>query len=144
MATPSRRPRGEFPRLPSHPLPWRIQGPIKGERMTRKSGGRPEYSNIIDRNDYYVAEMLAPDVAEMIVKAVNESQTEKYSPHEVAEILANLFGDTCACNYNGISDWLPEHCDFAMTCCPDPVGVACWEQYLKYRKYGEKMKGCEG
>lgn len=80
MATTSRRPRGVIPRLPSNPLPWRIQGPIAGERMTRKTDGRPEYSNIIDRNGLYVAEMLAPDVAEMIVRAV-DAYREK--PQEV-------------------------------------------------------------
>lgn len=71
MATTSRRPRGEIPRLPSNPLPWTVQGPIPGECVTRKSDGRPEYSNIIDRNGLYVAEFLDPDVAELIVKAVN-------------------------------------------------------------------------
>lgn len=64
------KPRGAVPRLPDHPRPWTVQGPIAGERMTRKSEGRPEYSNIIDRNGYYVAEMLDPDVAEMIVVSV--------------------------------------------------------------------------
>lgn len=58
-----------------------------------------------------------------------------YNAHEVAEILADLFGDTCACNLNGIDEWLPEKCEL-QSACPNPVGVACWEQYLKYR--GEK------
>ena len=52
--------------------------------------------------------------------------------HEVAEIIADLMGDDCACNINNNDEWLPQYCDFANTCCPDPVGVACWEQYLKY------------
>lgn len=74
MATPSRRPRGEVPRLPTHPIPWRIQGPLKSELT---ACGRPGYSNIIDRNGYYVAEMLAPDAAELIVKAVNAGPRRK-------------------------------------------------------------------
>lgn len=57
-----------------------------------------------------------------------------YNNHEVACILADLFGDTCACNYNDIDEWLPSVCEFADTCCPNPVGVACWEQYLKHRE----------
>ena len=52
--------------------------------------------------------------------------------HEVAELLANIIGDDCACNINGNDEWLPEVCDFRSTSCPDVVGVACWEQYLKH------------
>lgn len=55
-----------------------------------------------------------------------------YTPHEVAVIIADLFGDDCACNFNGIDGWLPDKCELT-DCCPHPVGVACWEQYLKYR-----------
>lgn len=56
----------------------------------------------------------------------------KYSAHEVAVILANAFGDDCACNFNGNDEWLPMVCDFRDTVCPNPCGVACWEQYLKH------------
>ncbi len=58
--------------------------------------------------------------------------------HEIAIIIADLFGDDCACNFNNIDEWLPQYCDFRDTCCPNPVGVACWEQYLKY--LGKKPK----
>ena len=70
-------------------------------------------------------------------------EEDRLTMHEVAEILADLFGDTCACNLNDISDWLPEHCDFSQTACPEPVGVACWEQYLKYRKFAKKEGASE-
>lgn len=59
-----------------------------------------------------------------------------YTPHEVAEIIADLFGDSCACNFNGINEWLPEKCEL-LSACPNPVGAACWEQYLKHRKKNE-------
>ena len=55
-----------------------------------------------------------------------------WNNHQIACMLADLFGDACACNYNGIDEWLSELCDFKDTCCPNPVGVACWEQFLKY------------
>ena len=61
-----------------------------------------------------------------------------YNAHEVAEIIADLFGDTCACNFNGIDEWLPFKCEL-QDCCPNTYGVACWEQYLKYRD--AKMDG---
>ena len=61
-----------------------------------------------------------------------------YNAHEVAEIIAELFGDTCACNFNGIDEWLPFKCELQASC-PTPFGVACWEQYLKYRDCKEQV-----
>ena len=65
---------------------------------------------------------------------LKEHGTKQYNNHEVACILADLFGDPCACNFNDIDTWLPYKCDFRETCCPNPVEVACWEQYLKYKE----------
>ena len=56
----------------------------------------------------------------------------EWNNHTVACMLAELFDDTCACNYNGIDEWLPSKCEL-LDSCPNPVGVACWEQYLKHR-----------
>ena len=61
----------------------------------------------------------------------------KYSAHDVALILSDVFGDSCACNFNGNDEWLPEKCELLDTC-PDVVGVACWEQYLKWRGQKEE------
>lgn len=60
----------------------------------------------------------------------------EWNNHTVACLLADLFGDPCACNHCGIDEWLPKKCDFANKECPDVVGVACWEQFLKHRKGG--------
>lgn len=60
------------------------------------------------------------------------SKESRFNNHEVACIIASLLGDKCACDYDGNDRWLPDYCDFANTCCPNPGGVACWEQYLKY------------
>ena len=57
--------------------------------------------------------------------------SNRYTAHEVAEILTDLFGDACACNFNCIDEWLPEKCEL-LDACPNVVGVACWEQYLKH------------
>lgn len=57
----------------------------------------------------------------------------RYDAHEVAEIIAELFGDPCACNFNSIDEWLPYKCELQEDC-PHPTGVACWEQFLKHRK----------
>ena len=61
----------------------------------------------------------------------------KYSAHDVSLILSDVFGDSCACNFNGNDEWLPEKCELLDTC-PDVVGVACWEQYLKWRDQKEE------
>lgn len=60
------------------------------------------------------------------------SEQMEWNNHTVACLLAEMFGDTCACNYNGIDEWLPEKCE-VIDACPNPVGVACWEQFLKHR-----------
>ena len=65
------------------------------------------------------------------IKALPSAQPE-WNNHTVACLLADLFDDTCACNYNSIDEWLPEKCE-VIGSCPNPVGVACWEQFLKHR-----------
>ena len=40
-----------------------------------------------------------------------------YTRHEVACIIAELFGGTCACDYNGNDEWLPQYCEFSETVC---------------------------
>lgn len=65
-----------------------------------------------------------------------EFEPVRYTAHEVAEIIAELFGDECACNFNGIDEWLPDKCELT-DACPQVFGVACWEQYLKYRDMRE-------
>lgn len=64
-------------------------------------------------------------------KQISQAQPE-WNNHTVACLLADLFDDTCACNYNGIDEWLPEKCE-VIDSCPNPVGVACWEQFLEHR-----------
>lgn len=65
------------------------------------------------------------------VKHLPSAQPE-WNNHTVACLLADMFGDTCACNYNGIDEWLPGKCEL-LDSCPHPVGVACWEQFLKHK-----------
>ena len=70
----------------------------------------------------------------IIEKVINNlpSVQPEWNNHTVACLLAELFDDTCACNYNGIDEWLPEKCEL-LDSCPNPVGVACWEQFLKHK-----------
>ena len=55
-----------------------------------------------------------------------------YTRDEAACIIADLFGGACACDYSGNDEWLPQYCDFADNVCPNTVGGACWEQFLKH------------
>ena len=70
------------------------------------------------------------EAVEIAIQALS-SQPE-WNNHTVACLLAELFDDTCACNYNDIDEWLPEKCEL-LDSCPYPVGVACWEQFLKHK-----------
>ena len=65
-------------------------------------------------------------------------ENDLYTAHEVAVIIADLFGDDCACNFNGIDEWLPYLCELQYAC-PHPCGVACWAQYLKYKDRKEEI-----
>lgn len=50
----------------------------------------------------------------------------------VAEMLAELFGEECCCNYNGIDEWLPMLCEHSETC-PEAIGKnGCWKQFIKH------------
>lgn len=55
------------------------------------------------------------------------------SIEEVAQLLCELYGDTCACNYNGIDEYLPERCVYATDAsCPNPEDpLGCWKQYVQ-------------
>lgn len=78
-----------------------------------------------------VAWGCAINCAEKMIGHLPTAQPE-WDIHTVACLLAELFDDTCACNYNGIDEWLPEKCEL-LDSCPSPGGVACWEQFLKHK-----------
>ena len=73
------------------------------------------------------------EALDMAITALREQEQKRYTAHEVACIIAELFGDACACNFNNIDEWLPEKCEL-LDACPNTVGVACWEQYLKFKE----------
>ena len=53
-----------------------------------------------------------------------------WTTEEVAEILANLIGDECACNFNGIDEWLPERCKYKEECPKPKEKYGCWKAWL--------------
>lgn len=85
----------------------------------------------------YEIERETLDAYHMAIEALKDDAAQGWDNHEVACILAELFGDACACNYNSIDEWLPLVCDFK-DICPNTVGVACWEQFLTH--YGERRE----
>ena len=61
-----------------------------------------------------------------------------YSTEEVAEILAVVTGETCACNINSTDAWLSAVCKYCEDGrgCPDPYKfdgeyLGCWKEYLR-------------
>ena len=92
-----------------------------------------QMSNLIERQAAIEAiktSRFLVDAMEKVIKL--PSAQPEWNNHTVACLLAELFNDTCACNYNDIDEWLPEKCE-VIDACPNPVGVACWEQYLMHR-----------
>lgn len=89
-------------------------------------------SDLIDRQDVLDAVNDCGICIQRILDIPSAEPERKWTVHEVACILSELFGDDCACNFNGIDEWLPEKCEL-QDACPNPVGVACWEQFLKWR-----------
>ena len=85
--------------------------------------------------------VLLSDVSKMMREWV-ERQPTLTQPNEpltlemVAEILAEQFGDECACNVNGNDEWLPMMCHYADVCPDPPEHLGCWMELLrnKYRR----------
>lgn len=76
------------------------------------------------------------------VEEIKETMSGKWTTEEVAELLFNIFGDDCACNYNGIDEWLPERCKYTEIAeeCPNPKEKhGCWMQFLL--QGGADMRG---
>lgn len=82
------------------------------------------------RNDPCIVDAMT-DWSIRQIKDLPSAEPE-WNNHTVACLLAEMFGDDCACNFNGIDEWLPEKCEM-IDSCPHPVGVACWEQFLMHR-----------
>lgn len=62
-----------------------------------------------------------------------DTERKKWTTEEVAEILFNAVGDDCACNFNGIDEWLPERCKYTYIegQCPNPKEKhGCWMQFI--------------
>jgi len=111
---------------------------IQALRLDAEWAHANEWETPITLSDHLDA---AADAIEGLLAEVERLNAEKdgelYTVHDVAVILANAIGDDCACNINGNDEWLPQLCEL-QEACPHPVGVACWEQYLKHRAEAEK------
>lgn len=87
----------------------------------------------------------ATDNAELsadIINWVGAEPNEAMTLEMVAEILAEQFGDECACNFNGNDEWLPEVCQYENTCPNPPERLGCWMELLRH-KYRRPPEGEE-
>ena len=69
-------------------------------------------------------------------------QNEPLTLETVAEILAEQFGDACACNVNGNDEWLPMMCHYGDVCPDPPEHLGCWMELLrnKYHRQPERQE----
>ena len=81
----------------------------------------------------------------VFIRAINEMPTltppnEPLALELVAEILAEQFGDECACNFNGNDEWLPMMCHYGDVCPDPPEHLGCWMELLR-NKYCRPPEG---
>jgi hypothetical protein len=57
---------------------------------------------------------------------------------DVAKMLADLFGDCIACNYNDIDQYIEIDCE--KDACPDYGDYSCWKKYVMYLMENERAK----
>lgn len=50
--------------------------------------------------------------------------------NDMAQLLYDLFGDNCPCNYNNISDEIGSECGSE---CPAEISTACWKRYILHK-----------
>lgn len=79
-----------------------------------------------------------PPLDEIDAVIANVPAVDAVPIDDVAEMLADLFGEECCCNYNGIDEWLPFLCEHSDTC-PEAIGKnGCWKQFIKHWKERQK------
>ena len=85
------------------------------------------------------AEVYFKEGVDTAIAVVDVAPTVDAIPiDDVAAMLAELFGEECCCNYNGIDEWLPFVCEHSDTC-PDTIGKnGCWKQFIKHWKERKK------
>ena len=68
-----------------------------------------------------------------IEEFVDDCPTIDAVPAElVAQMLDDLFEDSCPCNYSDIDTWLPFVCDDGELCGDHDDPLYCWKQYIKH------------
>lgn len=56
----------------------------------------------------------------------------------VAQMLCDLFGDSCPCNYNDINEWLAGSDGCTENCNKNEDPLLCWKLFIKH--YGERRR----
>lgn len=83
---------------------------------------------------------LLNEAAELIRDSSSTcKKCNNYSLEEVAQLLCDMYGDDCACNYNGNDEWLPFVCDHCDECPIPAEHLACWKQYLIHLHEKERI-----
>ena len=56
----------------------------------------------------------------------------------VAKMFFDFTGDTCACNYSPLDEWLWEWCEILDECPYPKDELGCWKQFVKHYAGREK------
>lgn len=90
------------------------------------------YGCLIGEDEKRICSAEMSSFAEVIMRVKDAPTVDAIPIDTVAEMLAELFGEECCCNYNDIDEWLPFLCEHSDTC-PDVIGTnGCWKQFIKH------------
>lgn len=69
-----------------------------------------------------------------VLSSIDEQATiDAVEEEKVAAMLRDMYGDDCACNYNGNDEWLCRVCKYADTDCPYPKEQnGCWLELVRH------------
>ncbi len=96
----------------------------------------------LEDNDTQGADIISDVILQLDDMPTLTPPNEAMTLEMVAEILAEQFGDECACNFNGNDEWLPEVCQYENTCPNPPERLGCWMELLRH-KYRRPPEGEE-
>ena len=93
-------------------------------------------TNLYDREEQYkncTVQILTNTLTGVVSVGWWENEGGMYSLEYVAEMMDEIHGDECACNFSGNDEWLPGCCPPSEDgTCPEPPGEnECWKQFIK-------------
>ena len=92
-------------------------------------------------NEYYSDEPCEPSDCIFFNSIKNAHAVDAVPVDTVSKMFFDFTGDSCACDFNGNDEWLPEVCELQDECPYPKDHFGCWKQYIKH--YGERKEGAD-